>query len=91
MFKFSQGCRGIGRQFDTDGFFVFEKKCAHRQVKWAVFSPNNIWPVVNGAVRRPHQRGVVPVLCRSETVSWVAANPRTVSNCTTNIVEIGGL
>ena len=23
--KFSQGCRGIGRQFDTDGFFVLEK------------------------------------------------------------------
>ena len=43
-------------------------------------------------VRRPHQRGVVPVLCRStETVSWVAANPRTVSNCTTNIVKIEGL
>ena len=45
-FKFSQGCRGIGRQFDTDGFFVFEKKCAHRQVEWLVFSPNNIRPVV---------------------------------------------
>ena len=24
-FKSSQGCRGIGRQFDTDGFFVLEK------------------------------------------------------------------